>query len=125
VDISPRLAPGSPVIKSYGGGGFRIAGVRHEGSQIVYADGVVAWPAAILDADAETALLAALDDVQGVELLLIGCGPSAQMLSVELRQALRERHIAVDGMDTGAACRTFNVLLQEGRQAAAALIAVG
>jgi uncharacterized protein len=125
VDISPRLAPGSPVINAYGGGGFRIAGERHEGSQIVFADRVVPWPVDAIDAAAEQALLAALDDAQGVELLLIGCGTGARMLSGDLRAALSARGIGVDGMDTGAACRTFNVLLQEGRQAAAALIAVG
>ncbi len=125
MDISPRLAPGSPVINAYGGGGFRIAGERHEGSQIIFADQVVPWLADALDASAEGALLQALDDASAVELLLIGCGPAATLLSGDLRAALSARGIGVDGMDTGAACRTFNVLLQEGRQAAAALIAVG
>ncbi len=125
MDISPRLAPGSPVINAYGGGGFRIAGERHDGSQIVYADRVVPWPVDVLDAAAEESLLQALDDVGAVELLLIGCGTAAKLLSGDLRAALSARGIGVDGMDTGAACRTFNVLLQEGRRAAAALIAVG
>ncbi|MDP6951827.1 MAG: Mth938-like domain-containing protein [Alphaproteobacteria bacterium] len=119
------MAPGSPVINAYGGGGFRIAGERHEGSQIIFADQVVPWLADALDASAEGALLQALDDASAVELLLIGCGPAATLLSGDLRAALSARGIGVDGMDTGAACRTFNVLLQEGRQAAAALIAVG
>ena len=42
-----------------------------------------------------------------------------------LRDGLRAAGIVVDGMDTGAACRTYNVLLSEERRIAAALIAVG
>jgi uncharacterized protein len=41
-----------------------------------------------------------------------------------LRQGLRAGGIVVDAMDTGAACRTYNVLLAEERRVAAALIAL-
>jgi uncharacterized protein len=41
-----------------------------------------------------------------------------------LRAAVRARGLALEWMDTGAACRTFNVLLAEGRPVAAALLAV-
>ncbi len=44
--------------------------------------------------------------------------------SVLVRERLRRAGITVDAMDTGAACRTFNVLAGEGRRVAAALIAV-
>ena len=124
MDISPRLVSGSPVINGYGGGGFRIAGERHEGSQIVFADQVVPWPVEVLNEAAQVSLLQVLDDAGAVELLLIGCGTDVRLLSGDLHAALSSRGIGVDGMDTGAACRTFNVLLQEGRHAAAALIAV-
>ncbi len=124
MDISPRLVPGSPVINGYGGGGFRIAGERHEGSQIVFADQVVPWPVEVLNEAAQVSLLQVLDDAGAVELLLIGCGTDVRLLSGDLHAALSSRGTGVDGMDTGAACRTFNVLLQEGRHAAAALIAV-
>ena len=124
MDISPRLEPGSPVIAAYGGGGFRIGGARHEGSLVVTAERVVAWPPSRFSPAAEESLLAILDQQTGIEVLLIGCGTGAARLSRPFAAALSRRGIAGDPMDTGAACRTFNILLQEGRRAAAALIAV-
>ena len=58
------------------------------------------------------------------QILLIGCGQGAAMISPALRQALRAAGAVIDAMDTGAACRTYNVLLAEERRVAAALIAV-
>jgi uncharacterized protein len=58
------------------------------------------------------------------ELLIIGCGARFAAPPKGLRQDLRARGIAVEWMDTGAACRTFNVLLGEDRRAAAAILAV-
>ena len=60
----------------------------------------------------------------GVDLLLLGCGAAMRPVAPALRAALRKAGIAVEPMDTGAACRTFNVLLAEGRRVAAALVAV-
>ncbi len=59
-----------------------------------------------------------------VEILLIGCGPRLVPVPGDLRSALRARGIGCDAMDTGAACRTFNILLAESRRVAAALIAL-
>jgi uncharacterized protein len=56
--------------------------------------------------------------------LLIGCGARMAFVPRALRDALKAGGIACDGMDTGAACRTYNVLLAEDRRVAAALIAV-
>jgi uncharacterized protein len=58
------------------------------------------------------------------DILLVGCGPRFVAPPVGLAQALRVHGTVLEWMDTGAACRTFNVLLSEGRRAAAALIAV-
>ena len=44
------------------------------------------------------------------------------MISRELRTSLRQSGIVIEAMDTGAACRTFNMLLAEERRVAAALI---
>jgi uncharacterized protein len=72
--------------------------------------------------------VAALDPVRRidppVEVLLIGCGPRMTLLPSVLRRQIREAGIGMDAMDTGAACRTYNVLISEGRRAAAALIPV-
>ena len=59
------------------------------------------------------------------ELLLIGCGRQIALAPDSLRAAIRERGLALEVLDTGAACRTYNVLLAEERRVAAALIAIG
>jgi len=59
-----------------------------------------------------------------VELLLFGQGARMAPVPPALRQGLREAGIGLEPMDTGAACRTYNVLAAEGRRIAAALIAV-
>jgi uncharacterized protein len=125
VDLTPRLAPGRPLINAYGGGGFRIGGVRYEGSVIVLGEAVAAWPVADLGSVCLEGLAAVVGAEPAVEVLLLGCGERAGRLPSALRDGLRREGIAVDAMDTGAACRTFNVLLQEDRRVAAALIAVG
>ena len=59
-----------------------------------------------------------------VEILLLGSGPKMGLLPSKLRRELREAGIVVDVMETGAACRTYNVLLSEERRVAAALLPV-
>jgi uncharacterized protein len=61
---------------------------------------------------------------RAVELLLFGQGPRMLLVPPALRQGLREAGIVLEPMDTGAACRTYNVLMAEGRLVAAALIPV-
>jgi uncharacterized protein len=113
--------PAQPqVIQGYGDGLFRIAGEAHRGSVIVFAERTVAWSGEI----SEAGLAEAFATADEIDLLLLGCGVRTQAVAPELRTALRRGGIAVEAMDTGAACRTFNVLLAEGRRVAAALIAV-
>ncbi len=57
------------------------------------------------------------------DILIIGCGAAFCDEPVGLRGGLRDHGIVLEWMDTGAACRTFNVLLAEDRRLAAALIA--
>jgi len=59
-----------------------------------------------------------------VEVLLVGCGSAMALIDPDLRDAARARGVALEPMDTGAACRTYNVLMAEDRRVAAALIAV-
>lgn len=112
------------VINGYGDGGFRIAGERVEGSVIVFPQHFVAWPvsdAASLRAEDFAPLIEAAGEI---DILLLGCGSGAPVFDPALRALLREHRIALDAMDTGAACRTYNILLTESRAIAAALIAV-
>lgn len=112
------------VVSGYGDGGFRISGERIEGSVIVFPERFLPWSvgsAAAIDKDALAPLLEAADRI---DILLLGCGAGPPDFDPALRSLLRERGIALDAMDTGAACRTYNILLTESRAVAAALIAV-
>lgn len=124
MDITPLIAEDRKLIHAYGNGGFKISGKEWRGSVLLFPDQVV-QTAYFSTTDITPASLPALFGYDPpVELLLIGCGNSIAPISAELRALLREHHIAVELMDTGAACRTYNVLLAEERRVAAILIAV-
>ncbi len=123
-DITPPLPAGRQLIRRYGDGGFEIAGVRHDGSVLVMAERTLPWPPSRPeDIDFET-LRPCVASGADVTVLLIGTGKLLVPVPAELRARLRAHGIGVEAMDTGAACRTFNVLLTEERAVAAALIAV-
>ena len=116
--------PGRAPIEAYGNGGFRFAGMSHRGSILCLPSAVLAWPVASI-ADITAASLAdVLAEQSRIEILLVGTGRQPALLEAAPFARLREAGIGIDGMDTGAAARTYNVLLAEGRAVAAALIAV-
>lgn len=124
MDISPRLAPGRAIVQGYGGGGFRIAGVRHVGAILVWGESVAPWPVAALSGAGLDSLAPILSSTPPVELILLGCGARVAPVGAALRRELSRRGVGVEAMDTGAACRTFNVLTGEDRRVAAALLPV-
>jgi uncharacterized protein len=65
-----------------------------------------------------------LDCDPPIEILLFGGGRSLVPVADAIRAVLHEAGIAIEPMDTGAACRTYSVLVAEERRVAAALIAV-
>ena len=116
--------PGRAPIDAYGNGGFRFADMSHRGSILCLPSGIYAWPvtkAEELDAAAFAPVFA---EKAQLGLLLLGTGRRQVMPGPELRRAFMEVNIALEAMDTGAAARTYNVLLAEGRPLGAALIAV-
>ena len=126
MDVTPLIPQGRQIIDAYGEGGFRISGQRVEGSVIVFPDKVDAWAvgeAGQMNA-ANLAPVSAAARAGSVELLLIGTGARMMQIDRSLRQELRAAGVIIETMDTGAACRTYNVLMAEGRRVAAALIAV-
>jgi uncharacterized protein len=123
MDITPLTPKEKLVISHYGDGGFVISGTRYEGNILIMADRVVAWPATGIK-DTAPEVFGPLFAGELPEILLVGTGPLFEPLPQNLREMFREKNIMLDGMDTGAACRTYSVLLAEGRSVAAALIAV-
>lgn len=117
-DIMPQLGAGAQLVRSYGPQGFRIGQDSHEGHVLVLPTMTLAWSGALT----MEALGPVLNAEPLTEILIIGTGKRHEMISPELRRALKEHGVGFDTMDTGAACRTFNILLGEGRRVAAALI---
>ncbi len=117
-------APGRNLIEGYGAGGFIVSGERYQGSVIVLPEAVLPWDVADFAALRPDSLALLADHRSDIDVLLLGCGPRIEFLPRPLREPLRERGLLPEPMDTGAACRTFNVLITEDRRVAAALIAV-
>jgi uncharacterized protein len=123
LDVTPLVPTDRQVIDSYSAEGFRVSGTLHKGAIIVLPDATRAWPVAGLDAVTIESLAPVLG--AGARILLLGCGKRMAPVPAALRQALREAGVVLDAMDTGAACRTYNVLLAEDRRVAAALLPLG
>ncbi len=122
MDITPAIAAGKQVIQSYGVAGFRIAGAPHLGPVLVTPDEVFAWSVtdfAALTGDDFKPLLAC---DPAIEVILLGCGATGRLIPSRLRIDLKAMGLSIDAMDTGAACRTYNVMLSEDRRVAAALL---
>jgi len=116
--------PGRAPIEAYGNGGFRFADMSHRGSLLCLPSGIHGWEPADASALAVADFEKLLAEADKVEILLVGMGKDLRPLPAALRAALKEAGIASDPMSTGAAVRTYNVLLAEDRAVAAALIAV-
>ncbi len=124
LDITPKVPTGRQLIRSYGSGKFHIAADIFEGSVLVFPEHTLAWPV-VEPADISLDCLAPVAAAEpSVEILVIGCGAAFLAPPKELREGLSEWGVVLEWMDTGAASRTFNVLLAEERACAAALIAV-
>lgn len=120
---APHL-PRPALIDAYGDGGFRFGGMSHRGSLLCFPDGIWAW--AVTDVAKLTAesLAAAFDRAETLDFFLIGCGQDPWPLPERLRSRFHELSLSVDTMATGAAVRTYNILLAENRRVGAGLIAV-
>ena len=124
IEIREAHFPGRAPIDAYGNGGFRFADMSHRGSILCLPSGIHGWDkteeAPLTLADLERVL----DEAGEIEVLLVGTGKEIRPLPPEIKAALKERGISSDPMSTGAAVRTFNVMLAESRAVAVALIAV-
>ncbi len=128
MDVTPLVPEGVQIIQGYGDGGFRIVQTFHRGPVLVMLETTLAWPvepsAALAPLDPAT-LEPILAAQPGFDILLIGTGATQVFIPPAIRQHIRGRGPVAEMMDTGAACRTFNLLLAEGRRVAAALLPVG
>ena len=116
----PRSAP----IEAYGNGGFRFDEMSHRGSLLCLPDSMWAWPVTTPEQIDRYALERVFERANSIDTLLIGTGNDVWLPPNDLREALRRLHVGIDAMQTGAAIRTYNIMLGERRRVAAALIAV-
>jgi len=122
---SPLQPPSPQVIQTYGNGGFTVSGIRHNGPVVVLRHQTLPWaPPHDLTNLTAAHFAAVLDPAAEVSIVLLGCGARAVQVNGALRAELRAAGMTVEPMDSGAACRTFNLLLLEGRRVAAMLIAL-
>lgn len=124
IEIREAHFPGRAPIDAYGNGGFRFADMSHRGSLLCLPSGIHGWTFPDGEGLTVEALSMVLDEAEAIEVLLVGTGAEIRPLPQALKLALRARGIASDPMSTGAAVRTYNVMLAESRAVAAALIAV-
>ena len=112
---------GQNAIARHGPGGVIVNGAEHRRSVLVPWRGeVVEWPVAEFGALTE-AHFAAVAEMKP-ELVIFGSGSRIRFVRPALLRPLMERRIGIETMDTAAACRTYNVLLAEGRSVVAALL---
>jgi len=118
--------PGRAPFDAYGNGGFRFASMSHRGSLLALPSGVWAWePAGPADITlASFTRVFAEPRGRDFQFLLLGTGARQVFPTAEVRRAFADVGIGLEIMTTGAACRTYNVLLAEGRPVGAALLFV-
>ena len=116
--------PGRAPIDAYGNGGFRFADMSHRGSILCLPSGVYGWEPANPEKLSSDDFARVAAEAEGIQILLVGCCRDLRPLPAALRATFRDLGISADPMSTGAAVRTYNVLLAEDRAVAAALIAV-
>jgi uncharacterized protein len=108
------------LVRAYSSAELRIGEQLIRGSCIVTADELITdWAPA-------TFAELTLPDLERVlalrpEIVLLGTGPQQRFPSAAIRATFTERRVGLEAMDLGAACRTFNILVQEERRVAAAL----
>lgn len=110
------------LIRSYGPGRFLISDREWRSPVLVTPFSTTTWNVARAE-DLTLESLAALKAPPApTELLVLGCGQRAIFVPPDLRAALKGAGFALEVVDTGSACRIYNVLLAESRRVAAALI---
>lgn len=124
IEIRDAHFPGRAPIDAYGNGGFRFADMSHRGSLLCLPSGIHGWELQEGEPLTVASLMKVLAESNEIEVLLVGMGANLKPIPADVKAALKAKGIASDPMSTGAAVRTFNIMLAESRAVAAALIAV-
>jgi uncharacterized protein len=119
--LTPTLTQQYQTITAYDDAGVEINAVRFSHSLIVLPEvAPAAWPVESFDALTTTHF--AQIEASVPDVVILGTGRRQRFVHPKLTMALTSRRIGVDCMDNHAACRTYNILMTEGRKVALALI---
>ena len=119
--IEREQAQGRNLFTGYGEGWVEVNGQRHRRSLVVAGERLVSdWPLASVSEIGADHLAAILE--LAPEIVLLGTGATFAFPEPRLLAPLHQAGIGVEVMDTPAACRTYNILLAEGRNVVAALV---
>jgi uncharacterized protein len=123
MDVTPLIPQGRKIIQSYGPKGFKVSGVSYDTPLIITPLSCTPWNAPVSVDNLAVSDFSFFKDKKGeIDVVLLGAGTKPSMIADDIRTALRENGISIDVMETGAACRTYNVLMAEGRRVAAMLM---
>jgi uncharacterized protein len=120
---APHLPQQAP-IDAYVNGGFRFAGMSHRGSLLALPSGIWAWSITKPEEINEPTLARLFAEASGIEFFILGTGAQVRQVPELVRGRLRECRIGLEIMTTGAAVRTYNIVVGENRRVAAGLIAI-
>lgn len=125
MDITPLISADRQVIQGYSAKGFRISGRNYEGPIVVFPARVERWDFSGNMDELKAEDFRPLTDVAAdIDVALLGCGAAMRFIVPALKRPLADKGLILEPMDTGAACRTYNVLMAEGRRVAALLVPV-
>ncbi len=120
MDVTPLIPKNAKIIKAYGDGIFRINEEKMAGAIMVKKESCEKWfpnqkdPFSIFEENESF--------FKDIEIVLFGTGKMQKLISFKILEQIRQKHgFSVEIMSTGAACRTYNILLAEGRNVAALL----
>ncbi|HPF78686.1 MAG TPA: Mth938-like domain-containing protein [Alphaproteobacteria bacterium] len=123
MDVTPLIRAGQQVIQSYAAGAFRISGISFDTPVLVSPDKTVEWKGAgSFDDLTLGSFQQMIEGADDIDVVLLGAGSTMKFFNPDLKAQLSAKGLPVDVMDTGAACRTYNVLMAEGRRVVAALL---
>lgn len=115
MEINEITYQGQLPVDAYGPGFFRVKGIVQEGPLALFPSGVTSWGGL----EDWVGVIAAVNDF---DVIFVGMGADIAPINADIKEQLEEAGVAFEVMATPAACRTYNVLLSEGRRVA--LVAV-
>ncbi|SKA10750.1 Uncharacterized conserved protein, contains Mth938-like domain [Consotaella salsifontis] len=124
MEVRQAHFPGRAPIEAYGNGGFRFAEMSHRGSLLCLPSGIYGWDATPESPFGGDRFDLIFKEAESFRFLIYGTGPDIRRLPPALAARLRQAGLSCDPMSTGAAVRTFNVMVAENRPVAAALVAI-